>query len=102
LLPENAVEKALKRACWENKPQAAKQALLQWGKAEFAVDSLAALAGHCSPALHAEILALNRLLYSGQNQDWQGQNLWQAFTDNPAALANTGAADDGLEPLYKI
>ncbi len=102
LLAENAVEKALKRACWENKPQAAKQALLQWGKAEFAVDSLAALAGHCSPALHAEILALNRLLYSGQNQDWQGQNLWQAFTDNPAALANTGAADDGLEPLYKI
>lgn len=101
-LPESAMEKVLKRACWENNPQAAKQALLQWGKAGLAAESLGAIAAHCSPALREEILALNRLLYSGRNQDWQGRTLWQAFSENPLAGANFATTDDGLEPLYKI
>ena len=102
LMAETAVEKTLKRACWENNPQAAKQALLQWGKTEFAVESLAGLAGFCSAGLSTEILALNRLLYSGQSQDWQGQNLWQMFSENQVSKTHSAAADDGLEPLYKI
>ncbi|MBD9354288.1 BatD family protein [Methylomonas albis] len=102
VLPETAIEKTLKRACWENNPQAAKQALLKWGKAEFGAVSLGAIAAHCSAALREEILALNRLLYSGQNQDWQGQHLWQAFGENPVAMSTVGVANDGLEPLFKI
>ncbi|WP_036277630.1 BatD family protein [Methylomonas sp. 11b] len=102
LVPETALEKTLKRACWENNPQAAKQALLQWGKAEFGAESLGAIAAHCTGALREEILALNRLLYSGRNQDWQGRNLWQAFSTKPAATSGEGKSNDGLEPLFKI
>ncbi|MCQ8115948.1 BatD family protein [Methylomonas rosea] len=101
-VPETAMEKTLKRACWENKPQAAKQALLQWGKAEFGAESLGAIAAHCAEALREEILALNRLLYSGRNQDWQGQALWQAFSAKPTAVSSDGKNGDGLEPLFKI
>ncbi|PKD39163.1 hypothetical protein CWO84_15660 [Methylomonas sp. Kb3] len=101
-VPETAMEKTLKRACWENNPQAAKQALLQWGKAEFGAESLGAIAAHCHEALREEILALNRLLYSGQSQDWQGRNLWQVFSTKPAAVSGKGKSDDGLEPLFKI
>jgi hypothetical protein len=102
LVPETALEKTLKRACWENNPQAAKQALLQWGKAEFGAESLGAIAAYCAEALREEILALNRLLYSGQNRDWQGQNLWQAFSAKPTAVSSDGKNGDGLEPLFKI
>ncbi|OAI02891.1 hypothetical protein A1332_03065 [Methylomonas methanica] len=101
-VPETAMEKTLKRACWENNPQAAKQALLQWGKAEFGAESLGAIAAYCAEALREEILALNRLLYSGQNRDWQGQNLWQAFSAKPTAVSSDGKNGDGLEPLFKI
>ncbi|OAI07467.1 hypothetical protein A1353_07245 [Methylomonas methanica] len=102
LVPETALEKTLKRACWENNPQAAKQALLQWGKAEFGAESLGAIAAYCAEALREEILALNRLLYSGRNRDWQGQNLWQAFSAKPTAVSSDGKNGDGLEPLFKI
>lgn len=102
LVPETALEKTLKRACWENNPQAAKQALLQWGKAEFGTESLGAIAVYCSAALREEILALNRLLYSGQHQDWQGQSLWQAFSAKPLAASGAKESGDGLEPLFKI
>lgn len=99
---ESSLEKTLKRACWENNPQAAKQALLQWGKTEFATGSLGSLAARCPAALGEEILALNRLLYSGELQDWQGQNLWQAFSAKPLAENGDRKSDDGLEPLFKI
>ncbi|WKJ90739.1 BatD family protein [Methylomonas montana] len=99
---ESLLERTLKRACWENNPQAAKQALLQWGKTEFATGSLGSLAARCPAALGEEILALNRLLYSGQHQDWQGQNLWQAFSAKPLAENADRKSDDGLEPLFKI
>lgn len=102
VLPETAFEKTLKRACWENNPQAAKQALLQWGKTEFATGSLGSLAARCPTALGEEILALNRLLYSGKHQDWQGQYLWQAFSAKPVPVSGDRKSDDGLEPLFKI
>jgi hypothetical protein len=102
VLPVTALEKTLKRACWENNSQAAKQALLQWGKAEFGAESLGAIAAHCTEALREEVLGLNRLLYSGQHQDWQGQALWQAFSAKPTVTGGDRKSADGLEPLFKI
>jgi hypothetical protein len=99
---ESAIEKALKHACWENNPQAAKQALLQWGKTHFAADSLSGIAGMCSEPLQNEIENLNQLLYSGQQQTWTGQQLWQAFIKNPTQTGSLSAKDEGLEPLYKL
>jgi len=99
---KSAINQTLKNACRDNKPQAAQQALLQWGKAEFAVDSLAALTMLCQPGLADEIRLLNQYLYSAGGGAWHGQNLWQAFA-NQAKPSTASVADDGvLEPLYKI
>lgn len=102
LRPDAAVEKNLRGACRDNNPQAAKQALLQWGKAEFAAENLGAIAAHSPGALGDEILLLNRLLYSGQHQDWQGQALWLAFNSRSSTPKTHRPAQDGLEPLFKI
>lgn len=100
--PDTAFEKSLQRACRDNNPQAAKQALLQWGKQAFAAENLGAIAAKSPTALGEEILRLNRLLYSGQHQDWQGQALWQAFNSRSATRETPGPEGDGLEPLFKI
>lgn len=101
-LPDTGMEKALKHACWENDPQAAKQALLRWGKVRFAAESLGSMAQHCTVPLRDEILALNQHLYSGQQQAWSGERLWQAFSKTDAGSNPVPSHDDGLEPLYKL
>lgn len=100
-----AVEKTLKQACVINDQQTAKQALLQWGKSQFACSSLTTLAENCPEPLARQIILLNRYLYADQQHDWQGQALWQAFVDNKlrqAADKTSPAADSALEPLYKL
>lgn len=99
---ESALEKALKRACWENNPQAAKQLLLQWGKTRYGSDSLAGLANCCGETLRSEIDSLNRLLYTPGGQDWQGRDLWAAFSAEPRQVSDAADNGDGLEPLFKI
>lgn len=101
-LPEAGVEKNLKRACWENNPQAAKQALMQWGRVHFGADSLGAIAQHCAEPLRNEIMELSRHLYSGLQQDWNGKALWQAFSETDTVQGAKSNPDDGLEPLYKL
>jgi hypothetical protein len=96
------MDKSLKRACWENNPQAAKQALLQWGKANFGADSLGSIAPFCAESLRDEILRLNQHLYSGQQQAWKGENLWQAFSKAGSRQRVGTSHDDGLEPLFKL
>ncbi|AEF98553.1 BatD family protein [Methylomonas methanica] len=96
-------QKPLKTACLHNNPQAAKQALLQWGRHHFAVDNLTTLASHCADPLGAEILLLNHCLYSGNHTSWDGRRLWEAFskTDNTATITSS-RQDDVLAPLHKI
>ncbi len=100
--PDTGMEKALKHACWENNPQAAKQALLQWGKARFAAESLGSIAQHCAVPLRDEILQLNQHLYSGHGQAWNGERLWQVFSKTDSESSTIVSHDDGLEPLYKL
>ncbi|MGZ4958538.1 MAG: BatD family protein [Methylomonas sp.] len=101
-LPDMGMEKALKHACRENDPQAAKHALLQWGKARFAAESLGSIAQRCDTPLLDEILALNQHLYSGQQQTWSGERLWQAFAKTNTGVQTEPSRDDGLEPLYRL
>lgn len=95
-------QKLLKTACLHNNPQAAKQALLQWGKHHFASDNLTTLAGHCAEPLRAEILLLNHYLYSGNHTSWEGRQLWDAFSKTNTATITSSQQDDVLAPLYKI
>lgn len=101
--PKLDPQKPLKIACLHNDPQAAKQALLQWGSQHFATDNLTELAGRCREPLRAEIMLLNQRLYSGAQSSWNGQLLWQAFTEAATGFT-TGSTqqDDILPPLYKL
>lgn len=102
-LPDTALEKNLKHACWENNPRAAKQVLLQWGKAHFGADSLGTIARRCGGPLGDEIELLNRHLYAGLGQAWSGEGLWRAFGKTNAGHASVKPEpDDGLEPLYRL
>ncbi len=97
------VDKSLRQACFSNDPQAAKQVLLLWGKTQFASDSLASLAVRCAAPLAEQVLQLNRVLYSPQQQAWSGQSLWQAFSMNRSTSVSEAEKGDAvLEPLYKI
>jgi hypothetical protein len=101
-LSESALEKNLKRACWDKNPQTVKQLLLVWGKEQFGAENLDSIAKKCSQPLSGEIQKLNTLLYSKTEQHWSGESLWQAFSTNSIEIKLATAHDDGLEPLYKI
>lgn len=94
---------ALKSACQQNQAQAAKQALLHWGRQQFAADSLTAIAHQCPEHLRTEILLLNQALYSAALPDWNGNALWEAFKQfKPGKKMAADAAEDVLEPLYRL
>ncbi|MFZ2726365.1 MAG: BatD family protein [Methylococcaceae bacterium] len=92
----------LKRACQADDAKAANAALLAWGKQEFAVSSLTALAQVCELRLRDEILLLNAALYSKEGQYWQGKRLLQAFNEHKAKGKLKTLKQDGLEPLYRL
>ncbi len=92
----------LKQACANNDAIAAKNALLDWGRQQFAVTNLGAVAGFCEARLRDEILSLNQLLYGKEPALWQGKRLFQAFSENNARKKITDAQESGLEPLYRL
>ncbi|WP_230874613.1 BatD family protein [Methylomonas sp. LL1] len=93
---------ALKKACQQNNPHAAKQALLDWGRRQFAADNLTAVADCCSGPLSEEILALNHVLYSGEQQAWDGEALWRAFSKQDSTPNKNPIESDTLQPLYRL
>lgn len=95
-------QKILKTACLHHNPQAAKQALLQWGKQRYAADNLSLLSTHCSESLQNEILALNHYLYRGNDQNWNGRSLWEAFCKANAQKQTIKQNQEILEPLNRI
>lgn len=90
---------ALRLACQQSDPEAARSALLAWANCRWRehAASLEALRRHASPALAAEIDALNRALYGARTTDWQGQALFAAVREEPVDIKP--AASDGLS-LY--
>lgn len=96
----------LKTACEQNDAQAAKNALLGWGKAlwpQQSPGSLNELSRITGGTLGAQLLMLNTHLYSNKTASWDSTHLWQAFNrfkklpdedDSPVL-------EGELLPLYK-
>jgi len=100
---KSAVDKNLKKACTNNDPIMAKDALLRWGRENFNQSSLSKIAEQFEQPLQGEILALNAILYSDISaQTWQGAMLWTAFKNHkPDDMAGKNQLDP-LQPLFKI
>jgi hypothetical protein len=101
--PSIAEPKNLKTACLQNNPQAAKQALLVWGKQQFGLENLDSISQACSGQLSDEIRLLNQCLYSANSGSWNGQALWQAFSQFKIGTKNkANQKNEMLEPLYRL
>ena len=94
--------KNLKNACNSDNAQAAKDALLEWGRQKFNTSNLGAIALFCDARLRDEILHLNHVLYGKEAGQWQGKKLFQAFTENKAREKIAVTEDKSLEPLYRL
>jgi len=95
--------KQLKNACEFNDANAAKTALLEWGRRQFDENSLGAIATHCEARLRDEILNLNASIYAKNAEPWQGKELFKTFSENNArAKLTTNTKNDALQPLYKL
>lgn len=94
--------KALKQACAENNPLAAKDALLAWGKIKFNSHNLSEVADQSEARLRDEIYLLSQSLYANQPTSWQGKKLFQFFTESNVRKKIAKKTDDALEPLYKV
>jgi hypothetical protein len=103
-----ALEKRIGEACHAHRAEAAKEALLQWGRSrwpEGGALSLGELASRLGGELGEQIAALSRLLYSPLSPsagEWRGDRLWQAFTrePHPQGEAREGA-QSALAPLFR-
>ncbi len=94
--------KRLKAACTNNDAQAAKSALLDWGRHKFNASSLGDIADQSDARLRDEILTLNQVIYGKETLPWEGKKLFQAFTENKARTQLASRNEDGLEPLYRL
>ena len=94
--------KILKHACITNNAEAAKNALLQWGLQYWPDKSLSLIANHCNAPLKKQILLLNAILYSPDNTDWKGHDLYAAFKIFKPKILSTAVANDKLKPLFKL
>lgn len=104
--PEETANKTiankLKQACHTNDAVAVKNLLLEWGKANFKVASLGAIAGYCDARLRDEILALEQNLYSPGSGAWEGKKLLQAFSEQTARAKMDKSVEAVLEPLHRL
>ncbi|MCQ4307770.1 BatD family protein [Pseudomonas stutzeri] len=88
----------LKRACLANDTQATRHALDAWARQQ--PETLADMAARFVPLSDA-LDGLNGALYSETGQRWQGEALWQAIQNLPAAQPTATEAENGaLPPLY--
>ncbi len=97
--------KILKKACVDNNPIAAKDALLAWGKLKFTglpVQNVGAIAALSDARLRDEIMLLNQALYADNAEQWQGKRLFQAFSENKARDTKSAPFDNKLEPLNRL
>lgn len=89
----------LKRACQSGDAQATRYALDAWARQQ--PETLADMAARYVPLSDA-LDGLNGALYSETGQQWQGDELWKAIRNLPAAQEPSAAPQDSsaLPPLY--
>ncbi|MFI8744277.1 BatD family protein [Pseudomonas sp. NPDC077186] len=89
----------LKRACLAGDAQTTRHALDAWARQQ--PETLADMAARYVPLSDA-LDGLNGALYSETGQQWQGEELWKAIRNLPAAEAKQESAQEAspLPPLY--
>ncbi|WP_341781971.1 BatD family protein [Ectopseudomonas mendocina] len=89
----------LKRACQAGDAQATRHALDAWARQQ--PETLADMAARYVPLSDA-LDGLNGALYSETGQQWQGDELWKAIRNLPAAQEPSAVPQDttALPPLY--
>ena len=92
----------LKKACAENNALDAKNALLAWGKLQYGVHNLNAIAERADARLQQEVLRLNQVLYGKTANIWQGKTLFQAFAEHKTKANLTQLKKQSLEPLHRL
>lgn len=95
---------ALKKACQEDNPTAARQALVDWGNATFTLancHSIGDVSRHIqSEKCRSAIRELEILLYrQAAEGDWDGTYLWEAIEEVEHAKAASDR-EPALQPLY--
>ena len=98
---------ALRNACKNKDPAAAKDALLLWGAALFADKpplSLSDLANKTGADDFSKALFdLNAALYGGKRDDWDADGLWRRFKNLKGAKKRKNAEkDETVAPLYPL
>lgn len=96
---------ALRRACNERDPRAARSALLQWAQAVWPTDPprrLDQLAQRLDPAASAVLRELDRQLYGGDGALWDGAAAWSVLGKVLIEESRPGpaASPDPLPGLY--
>jgi len=94
--------KRLQNACAVNDAKKAKQALLQWGHAQFNTVDLEGLSTYCRANLQAEIKLLNASLYAKKGAEWKGDTLAKLVLEESRLLQNNTTQADALEPLNRL
>lgn len=93
----------LKKACYDNDAQAAKDYLIAFGRIKYNVSSLSAIAALSEARLRDEVLLLNRVLYGRDAPVWEGKKLFQAFSEHKAREKTQSAGKPSpLAPLYRL
>lgn len=100
----SAALKALKTACLANDAEAARRALLDWGKARWPKqppDNVHSLAQRLADdAIRVEIQAMQASRYAAEQSPWQGAALWQLIEQLPSQDQAQAAAKSALPDLY--
>lgn len=99
------VIKALQQACTDNNPQAARQALVDWGEVQYNSRDMSTISSLSSLDIQEQIKKLNQYLYakdSGGDNRWDGQALLRLIKGQSMRQSNKKKPNGGLESLYKI
>lgn len=95
------IVKELRKACTDNNPQAAQQALIKWAKVSYGITNLTELTAYCNVDMQAELTKLNHALYAKEKLTWNGSKLLQAvITARQTKLSVSKSVDEPLVPLY--
>jgi hypothetical protein len=96
--------KALRLACVNDDPVAARIALLRWASGHWPHQqptSLAEIETLGGGSLAEEIRHLNRMLYGNAGDAWKGDPLWAAIEAMDDGKNSGGKEGLGLEPMYR-
>ncbi len=96
--------KLLKRACAQNNPTMAKQALLDWARIMWpdqSISSIDAIKSFCTGDMQIKIDKLNTCLYGKEPAKWDGADFLKIFESQSFGSNKSIVVTGKLEPLYK-